>query len=246
MSEKLNNISLTISGVLNNLSNIVLQNSKNDICSAQVRFDTLRDMKTLVEGLKKIYKDADDAYKKSTEYHNHASQSIREIINPPSTIMKCDINGLTLLARKIDYIEEAGPDLSYMPKYNRFAFVVAGHTLIGNIGEIYETCPDPIRVRECKYSKPATDGKMPFCAKNKICNFYHNPIYNTGSNEPRNYFSSTGRYSRIDHDCCRFGSRSHLYEDLQNLTDDEIRRFEDFVVHLLLCLIILKKHGKQI
>lgn len=172
---------------------------------------------------------------------NHDNLSIDSNIFSPPDIIYEEINGLYLSARRINYIEEAGPDLCFMPAINRFIVRIAGNTLIGNIGNIYDMCPNPERVKECKYIKSKKYAK---CMDD--CRFYHNPLVFASSKEPRNYFSTCIQYISSDNihqeNHCRYGSRQFLKRDLERISSEEARRFEDFLAHLFLCWLILRKY----
>jgi hypothetical protein len=156
-----------------------------------------------------------------------------------NNIIHINIDGLKLTARKIDYLENAGPDLCFIPHLNRFCIRVAGLTLLGNIGEIYGAFSEPKRVRECRYYNKNKNTK---CFDNNYkCNYYHNPLYTSFSTEPRNFLANFGYYMPgSDSNYLRYGNRSTLSHDMNNLTAEECARFEDFTVHMLLCLILLR------
>lgn len=210
-----------------------------------------------LESITSVLADAKAALEKTTQIHQKNIEKIKKIVefNPPNMLCE-NINGLYITARKINYLEEAGPDLCFMPTINRFVIQVAGNTLIGNIGNIYDICPDPERVKECRFSNleylpSSTDikYKSPKCSKlsDGECRFYHNPLVFASAKEPRNYFSTCSQYvsatSTLNNsNFCRFGSRQHLKEDLNRLTPEEARRFEDYVAHMFLCWLLLRRY----
>lgn len=161
--------------------------------------------------------------------------------------------GLALVARRVAALEEVGPDLCFHPASNRFAVRLAGQILIGNIGTIYENCADPERVKECRVNQPARAGQATHAlrcahADGRLCRFYHPPTIFPGNTKTRNFFSTCGQYvapnSPHAHNTnfCRYGSQQHLNQDMDRITPEEARRYEDFLAHNVLCWLLLRRY----
>jgi hypothetical protein len=210
----------------------------------EIRNEAIKKMENMLSDIKQKIELMESYYKRAVNINKQNNEkTIIKFSNVENNIMNLNINGLKLHARKIEFLEEAGPDLCFIPKLNRFCIRIAGNTFLGNIGEIYDTLTEPKRVKECRYYNKNKNTK---CFKdNYECSFYHNPLYTSLSSEPRNFFSSFGYYlAGSDNNYLRFGNRSTLQKDISVITDDECSRFEDFTMHLLLCLIVLKNNRK--
>jgi hypothetical protein len=217
-------------------------------------------MDGLVGELKKLLKEAENLADHAANIHiNNNKQTINWIANHSArsapNMIRENIGGLTLTAKRVEYIDEVGPDLCYIPSINRFAVRFAGIVLAGNIGNMYAICSAPERVKECHFANvdhlPAVSDKkyrMPKCSKTDgECLFYHDPQIFPSSKEPRNFFATCGHYVSADDpntknsNYLRYGNRATLKEDLMRLSAEEMRRFEDYVAHLVLCLIIMRR-----
>lgn len=224
----------------------------------KIRQNAIKNISDKVEELKNILSCAQDILNEAITINENNNKKIEEwnvaipLNYPKSPELICEnINGIKLIARKINYLDDAGPDLCFMPSVNRFIIRFAGETLIGNIGNIYDTCAGPERVRECRYAtsnflQSGSDNKhkVQKCSKTDgECKFYHNPFICPSSREPRNFFATCGHYMPNDQSSnyLRYGNRNTLIEDLSKLTQEERRRFDDFVAHLVLCWIIMKR-----
>jgi hypothetical protein len=230
----------------------------------ELRNEAINKIEKIIASLKNTLKNAEALHTKAVNINNNNNNklstwklNIENVFNPPNMICE-EVNGIQVLARKINYLEEVGPDLCFMPTINRFAIRIAGCLLIGNVGNVYDMCLDPERVRECKFSNMnfLTNGndsklRMPRCSKTEgECKFYHNPLIFPSSKEPRNFFATCGQYispyTEVNNrsNYLNYGNRSTLKIDLNRLSQEEARRFDDFVAHLVLCWIILKRSGK--
>jgi hypothetical protein len=224
-----------------------------------IRMDAINKIEDILKELKKVTDTVESIYEKASKEHEVINkQAIEWIAKKPAKLLHREtIGGIDIIARSVDFLEEVGPDLCFMPAINRFAVRFAGILIVGNIGNIYSNCLNPEKVKECKFSSidylPSTNKmnyRMPKCSKNDgECSFYHNPLIYPSSKEPRNFFSTSGYYVNADStdgknpNYLRFGSRNSLREDINRISDEEARRFEDFVSHMIICLIILKKRG---
>jgi len=129
-------------------------------------------------------------------------------------------------------------ELCYIEDKNHFAIRINGILFHGNIGYIYINNNNPDKVKSCKFGK--------LC--NKLnCNYYHDPTIYPNSKDVRNYIANSWLYStspKYATKSRRFGSKSLLEIDMNNLTDEEVKRFMDQAIHDILCCLLLKKYYK--
>ncbi len=127
-------------------------------------------------------------------------------------------------------------DLYYVESADHFAIKIGGHLLHGNIGIIYTDGRNPEKIKNCKFATG--------CQKQHKCDYYHDPAKFPGSRDHRNFIANSwmyvpptghfkGRQGR------RFGSRDNLDTDIVGLTDDEIGRYDDQLMHDLLCALLI-------
>lgn len=190
----------------------------------------------------------------------HDTSRDRPRLPPPMTMVAERVGDMTMIARRVEHLEQVGPDLCYVPALNRFAVSIAGELLIGNVGTVYDVCIDPARVKECRFggvsAMPSNEhtNRTPHCQKmgNGQCRYYHDPCLFPTSREPRNFFSTCGQYAPVgtpngsNPNYCRFGSRATLRQDLDRITPEEARRFQDYVAHLFICWLIMKREKPQL
>jgi hypothetical protein len=228
----------------------------------EIRVNALTSIIKIVETLKEITSSAENLLKKGENIHNVNNQKLISVVMPnilcETVVVRENIGGVNIVAKKVDYLEQVGPELCFMHKINRFAVRFAGILLVGNIGNIYANCSNPERVKECHFANvnylPLVSDKktkQPQCSKtNGECLFYHNPLLFHNSTEPRNFFATCGHYVSSDDpnsrntNFLRYGNRNTLKDDMIRLSDEEKRRFEDYVTHLVFCLILLKRKNE--
>ncbi len=135
-----------------------------------------------------------------------------------------------------DNVKQDG-ELYYVESKNHFAFRIAGHLLHGNIGVIYTDEKSPENIKDCKFAES--------CMKRDNCDYYHDPLKFSDSNDVRNYTASSflyappnSQYKNRPHSR-RFGSRDHLDTDIVALQDEDINRFNDQTMHDLLCSLLI-------
>jgi len=125
-------------------------------------------------------------------------------------------------------------ELYYISNADHFAIILEDQLIHGNIGTIYynhSTIPE--RIKDCKF--------IPEC-KNSNCTYYHNPIKFPGSKERRNYLSSWIFNEKYKYK--KFGDLDSLDVDILNISNEEIDKFKDQVMHYLLCLFLLSQNKK--
>jgi len=137
-----------------------------------------------------------------------------------------------------DKVQQDG-ELYYIEPNNHFAFKLGGIMFHGNIGIIYSEEKNPEKVKDCKF---ATN-----CVKHEKCNYYHDPLKFPTSKDYRNFVANSFIYTPIDMRQKnrpvnrRIGSRDHLDMDVIGLQEDEVGRFNDQVMHDVLCALIVKQ-----
>jgi hypothetical protein len=226
-----------------------------------LRNGAIENMEKIMTDIKSVLKQAELLHEKAININKINNQrvttwklNVENLFNPPNMICE-DIGGVQVIARKVAYMEDVGSDLCFMPSVNRFAVRFAGCLMVGNVGNIYDICSNPERVKECRFSNanclPSGNEsryKTPKCSKTDgECRFYHNPLIFPSSKESRNFFATCSQYispysENIDRsNYLTYGSRQYLKDDLKKLSPEETRRFDDYVAHLVICWIILKR-----
>lgn len=133
----------------------------------------------------------------------------------------------------------ADGNLYYVANTDHFAIRVAGYLFHGNIGVIYTDEKNPEKIKDCRYSTN--------CIKHDKCDYYHDPMKFVGSRDHRNYIASSFLYAppnsfyKNKARSRRFGSREHLDIDIANIQDDEVSRFNNQLMHDLLCALLLNQ-----
>ncbi len=137
-----------------------------------------------------------------------------------------------------DGVKQDG-ELYYVDSADHFALRIAGRLLHGNIGTIYTDERNPEKIKDCRFAET--------CVKRDNCDYYHNPLKFTGSQDHRNFIASSWLYTPPDGRANRprarrFGSRDHLDIDITCMQVDDIERFRDQTMHDLLCAFLLDQN----
>ncbi len=137
--------------------------------------------------------------------------------------------------QSFDGVKQDG-ELYYVDSADHFALKIAGRLLHGNIGIIYTDERNPEKIKDCRFADT--------CVKRDNCDYYHNPLKFTGSQDHRNFIASSWLYSpphgqKNRPRARRFGSREHLDIDISLMQEDDIERFRDQTMHDLLCAFLL-------
>lgn len=129
--------------------------------------------------------------------------------------------------------------LYYVESVKHFAIKIAGFMYHGNIGIIYTNERDPVKIKDCRYSASCTKAN---------CSYYHDPLQNSASSDRRNFIAGSWLYAppgslfKNKARARRLGSAENLDYDLPALTEEEARRFNDQVMHDLLCSLLIKRY----
>ena len=128
-------------------------------------------------------------------------------------------------------------NLYYNNSSNHFAIKLNGHLFHGNIGNIYTDEKNPEKIKDCRFASS--------CMKHDKCDYYHDPVKFPLSNDRRNYIASSFLYTsqngfyKNKERSRRFGSFNNLDIDIDRIQDDEISRFNDQIMHDILCAQLL-------
>jgi hypothetical protein len=143
---------------------------------------------------------------------------------------------LSLVAKIINSPDDAdGADgLCYVPRMQHFAINIAGHTFHGNIGRIF-TQNVYEKIKDCRY--------VGTCTKGALCEYYHNPTLFHGSTDCRNFLAHSWLYG--DRRARTFGSRDRLDIDIVTVTNDEVARLQDQIMHDILCFLVFKEFTQR-
>ncbi len=146
-----------------------------------------------------------------------------------------------LMARVVDHFRDVrNPgELYFVPNANHFAIIIAGMMYHGNIGTVYSDEKNPEKIRECKFASS--------CTKINTCNFYHDPTKFHQSRDVRNFVANSFMYTSGSHRNRgrRFGSLPNLDVDFPQISQDDVGRFSDQVMHDLLSSLILRAGGSS-
>lgn len=130
-------------------------------------------------------------------------------------------------------------ELYYVENANHFAFKIANVLFHGNIGNIYTSERDPMRIKNCKFRNSCS---------NKECTYYHDPVNSPGSQDIRNFIASSWQYAsphcnlKMRKMGRRFGSRENVASDLPLLSDEEVVRYQDQTAHDVLCTMLINRY----
>lgn len=130
--------------------------------------------------------------------------------------------------------------LYYIERANHFAMIIFKKLYHGNIGTIYTNEKILIKIKNCQYHS------RDFSTKKNTCNYYHDPLIYPESSDVRNYVANSWLYqvsASDDHSRNRkFGSLSHIEDDITRIKADESSKLRDMVFHDLLCSFIASGH----
>jgi len=159
------------------------------------------------------------------------------VLPPAHTEIKIT-TALSLNAISVPTFEQVVADgnLYYVSNADHFAIKIAGRLLHGNIGRIYTDEKNPEKIKDCRHQNK--------CIKSGKCDYYHDPAKFIGSQDHRNYIASSFLYAPSNSHyknkarSRRFGSRENLDMDIVSMSEEEIGRFNDQVMHDLLCSLL--------
>lgn len=130
-------------------------------------------------------------------------------------------------------------ELYYVESAGHFAVYIGGQLFHGNMGNIIVDDAPRRRTTDCKYIKGCN---------NSACEYYHDPLLFTKSNDVRNYHTSQFHYRPANSEKRTggrsFGSHDNLSADIAAESPADISMRRDLAMHEILCALILSKYVK--
>lgn len=129
--------------------------------------------------------------------------------------------------------------LYYLAKYNHFAIIIAGVMFHGNIGRIFgpKHNKEPEKIKDCRFGIT--------CVRNGDCMYYHDPKKFPLSKDVRNHISLSWLYMqpsvRNNPYSRKFGDIDYLDTDLLSVNLSDLSKFDDQIMHDLLCSLVAHK-----
>jgi len=154
-------------------------------------------------------------------------------------------SGMSLRATEIASTAEIRADgvLYYLPHTRRFALRFAGGLILqGNIGIVYTSDPSPQKIHDC-------DSQLG--CNIATCRYYHNPAIYPGSQDIRNFATTSWLYRPTSSTCMpdrahnpqkkarKLASRDRLDADILTITQDDLAYFNEQLMHDILCGLIM-------
>ncbi|AMN83481.1 hypothetical protein D5b_00049 [Faustovirus] len=119
----------------------------------------------------------------------------------------------------------------YVEKANHFAFYLNDNLYHGNIGKIYTNEKNPKKIKPCKFLSTCNSAK---------CDYYHDPMLMIGSNDVRNFVSTSWAYERGR----KIGSIANLDVELKAIEREDAERYIAQTTHDVLVSTLLFQYRK--
>lgn len=164
---------------------------------------------------------------------SYATAAVANTVPQPIAEVKIG-NYLRLPATGVQSFRDVPNDGKLYFTQGHFAIRICGHLFHGGIGKIYLNEPTPVKIKECR-----TQGA---CPRMNQCRYYHDPAKYPGSTDVRNFIARSWVYTPPKDRSTKYGrtigAGQSLETDIIGVTNEELSRMKDQIIHDLLVYMV--------